>query len=192
MPRLVATLFLISAVALSSGEALAAGPVGVELGAKVGYGTSPGGAAVNPLGIGFGGRAGITVYGVYAGFDLVDYVGSGDGNGGRYHAIQLGGELGYGFKVHSVTVRPQIGAGGISLSGSVAGPTSPAIPTASSEYLEPGAVVLVSLGTVYLGVDASAFVIRSEPAYVLSGIQYSLTSSQTAAFAMHGQIGLRF
>jgi hypothetical protein len=192
IPRLLATIPLTCAVSLASREADAGGPLGAEVGAIVGYGTSPGGAAVNPLGVGFGGRAGITLFGLYAGLDVVDYAGSGDGNGGRYHAIQLGGELGYGFKVFPVTIRPQVGVGDLYLSGSVAGLTSPWLPTANCLYLEPGAVALVSIGVVYVAVDASALIVRNEPAYVLSGIQYNLTTSQTVAFTMHGQSGLKF
>ena len=113
--ELFAALLLTLAMALSPREAHAAAPVGFEVGAKVGYGTSPGGAAVNPLGLGLGGRVGITIAGLYAGLDVVDYLGSGDGNGGQYHAIQFGGELGYGFKIRSLTIRPQIGAGDVYL-----------------------------------------------------------------------------
>jgi hypothetical protein len=189
--RLVGLLATI-ALALSSEEARALGPIGLEIGTKVGYGTSPGGAAVNPLGLGLGVRAGLTLSGLYVGLSAVDYLGSSDGNGGQYHAIQLGGELGLGFKIHGVTIRPQIGAGDVSLSGSLAGLTSPGIPTAACLYVEPGVAALVSVGGVYLGVDAGALVIAGEPAYVLSGSQYVLTTSLAAAFAMHAQAGIKF
>jgi hypothetical protein len=190
--RLSASLLLTFATATSSREAHALGPLGVEVGAKVGYGTSPGGAAVNPLGIGLGGRVGLTLAGLYAGLDVVDYLGSLDENGGQYHAIQLGGELGYGLKVRAVVIRPQIGVGDVYLSGSVAGLTSPELPTALCLYVEPGLSVLVSLGVVYIGFDAGALMIRSEPAYVQSGSHYTLTTSLAAALTAHGQIGLKF
>jgi hypothetical protein len=191
--KLLAPILLSLAPALWCGESRARGHLGVEIGAEVGYGTSPGGTAVNPLGIGFGARAGITFYGLYVGVDAVDYLGSGDGNGGQYHALQFGGELGYGFKVRSLTIRPKIGAGEIYLLGSAAGLTSPAIPTDLSPYLEPGAVALISAGVVYIGIDAGALVIVSQPEYTQSGSQYTLTTeSFNTGFTMHGQIGLKF
>ncbi len=191
--KLVASVFLTVALTVApSSQAHALGPVGIEVGAKVGYGASPGGGAVNPLGAGFGLRAGITFVGIYVGADVVDYLGSGDGNGGQYHAFQYGGELGYGFKVGSVTIRPQVGAGGVYLFGSLAGLTSPAIPTAVSPYVEPGALVFASFGIVYIGVDAGALVLVSEPAYVQTGSQYTLTTGTNAGFTAHGQIGLKF
>jgi hypothetical protein len=179
-------------MALSPGEAHASGPVGFEVGAKVGYGTGFPEAAVNPLGIGLGGRVGITVFGFYVGLDAVDYLGSGDGNGGQYHALQSGGELGYGFKARSVTIRPQIGVGDIYLFGSAAGLTSPAFPTSICLYVEPGAALLISLGVVYIGIDAGALMILNEPAYVQSGSQYTLTTGLSTALTTHGQLGLKF
>src|SRR5208282_382729 len=99
--RLLGALLATLAIALSHRDARALGPVGIEMGAKVGYGTSPGGAGSNPLVIGLGGRAGITLFGIYLGGNIVDYLGSGDGSGGQWKALQCGGELGYGFKILS-------------------------------------------------------------------------------------------
>jgi hypothetical protein len=185
---LVAPLLSLLTTTLASREAQARSPLGVEIGADVAYGTSPGGAAVNPLGIGFGGRAGITLSGLYVGADAVYYLGSGDGNGGEYRALQLGGELGYGIKVGNVTIRPRIGAGDLYLFGSLAGLTSPALPTANCLYAEGGASLLVSTGVVFLGVEANALILPSEPAWNA----YVLTSSPAAAFTGGGEIGLRF
>lgn len=184
-----AALFSLLATTLSFREAHARSPFGVEVGAEIGYGTSPNNAAVNPLGVGFGGRAGITLFGLYAGAEAVYYLGSGDGNGGQYHALQLGGQLGYGIKAGTVTLRPQVGAGDLYLYGSLAGLTSPALPTVNCLYVEPGAALLVSAGRVFLGFDANALILPSEPAWNQS---FLLTSSLTVAFTAHGQIGLRF
>jgi len=190
--KLSTSLLATVAVALSSGDAFARGPVGVEVGAEAGYGTSPGGAAVNPLGLGVGGRAGLTLWGLYLGVEGVNYFGSPDGNGGQYHAVQFGGQLGYRIKISSVTIRPQVGVGDVYLFGSSAGVTSPALPTALCLYTQPGAVVFASFGALYVGVDASALLIVNEPAYVLSGSQYVFSTSLTVAFTAHGQIGLKF
>jgi hypothetical protein len=185
-------LLLLLAIVLPPWKASASGPVGFELGAKVGYGTSINGPAVSPLGIGFGGRAGITFFGVYLGLDVVDYLGTGDGNGGDYHAFQFGGELGYGFRIRAVTIRPQVGVGDVYLFGSVAGLTSPAFPPSLCLFGEPGITVLVSFGRVYIGLDAGALLILNEPAYVQSGSQYTLTTGLTTAVTTHAQIGIKF
>jgi hypothetical protein len=62
------------------GEARAVGPVDIEGGGTLGYGTNPS-HGPNPLGVGLGVRAGVNVYGLYAGVDLTYYFG-GSGNCG--------------------------------------------------------------------------------------------------------------
>ena len=183
--RLVAALLVTLTIALSSKEAHALGPIGIEVGAKVGYGASPGGASVNPLGIGLGGRAGITFFGIYAGGEILDYIGSGDGIGGTYHAIQYGGELGYSWTISVLTIRPQIGVGNISLSGSTL------YPSGSSLYLEPAAVALITIGIIYFGADVGALMITSEPAYGGAGNLTPTTNFQTG-LTVHGQLGISF
>jgi hypothetical protein len=187
--KLLAVLLTALATSLSPREAGAASHVGMELGAEVGYGASPNGAAVNPLGLGVGGRLGITVYGLYLGAEAINYFGSGDGNGGQYRAIQFGGQLGYGFKIRSLTIRPQVGGGDVYLTGSVAGLTSPALPTALCVYVEPSLALIGSIGAFFVGADAGALVLLSEPSWSQSNI---LTSSLALAFTAHGQIGLKF
>ena len=184
LAKLLGALLVTLTIALSSKEAHALGPIGIEVGAQVGYGSSPGGAAVNPLGIGLGGRAGITFFNIYAGAKIMDYIGSGDTVGGQYHALQYGGEIGYGFSISVLTIRPQFGIGDISLSG------SNVLPSGSSLYLEPGAVALITIGIVYFGADASALMITSEPAYGQGNLQ--LTTNFQTGFTAHGQLGLSF
>jgi hypothetical protein len=186
LAKLVGALLVTLTIALSSKEAHALGPIGIEVGAQVGYGASPGGAAVNPLGVGLGGRAGITFFNIYAGGKIMDYIGSGDTVGGQYHAIQYGGEIGYGFSISVLTIRPQIGVGNISLSGS----NRPDLPSGSSLYLEPGAVALITIGIVYFGADASALMITNEPAIGGAG-NVQVTNFQTG-FTAHGQLGISF
>jgi hypothetical protein len=197
--RLVGALVVALGIGLSSKDARALGPIGIEVGAKVGYGTDPGGAnspltgaSVNPLGVGLGGRAGITVFGIYLGGSIVDYLGSGDTLGGQYHALQYGGEIGYGFKILFLTLRPQIGLGNIQISDSapnvIAGA---AFPGGSSFYLEPGAVALLTFGIVYFGADINALIITAEPA-AGGGGNFTFNTSTHTALTVHGQLGLSF
>jgi hypothetical protein len=190
--KLAGALLVTLTIAFSSREAHALGPIGIEVGAQVGYGASPGGAPVNPLGVGLGGRAGITFFNIYAGAKIMDYIGSGDTFGGQYHALQYGGEIGYGFSISVLTIRPQIGVGNISLSGAAVGPDGqPVLPTGSSLYLEPGAVALITIGIVYFGADASALMITSEPAYGGPG-NFQITTNFQTGFTAHGQLGISF
>ncbi len=58
-------------------DAHALGPVDLEVGAKVGYATSPvSGGGTNPLGFGVGGRAGLAFLGgIYVGGNIMYYLG---------------------------------------------------------------------------------------------------------------------
>jgi hypothetical protein len=184
--RLLGAFLVALAIGLSTRQAHALGPVDIEVGAKVGYGTSPGGSSINPLGFGIGGRAGVQLFGIYAGGNIIRYIGSGDGLGGQLYALQYGGEIGYGFKISILTIRPQIGLGNITFSDSQAGSSS-----SSSFYLEPGAVVLISLGLVYIGADANALVVTQEPGIGQPGTA-SLNTSTSTGFTFHGQVGISF
>src|SRR5260370_21062545 len=53
-------------------KANALGPVDVEIGARAGVATSP----LGPLGFGIGGRGGVSILGLYAGIDVIDYLGA--------------------------------------------------------------------------------------------------------------------
>jgi hypothetical protein len=188
LPRLgsrvpvLSALLLALAIALSSKEARALGPVDIEAGAKVGAGTNPIGGPTNPLGVGIGGRAGIGIFGLYGGVNVVDYLGGGDGLGGTFHALQFGGELGYSIKLSILTLRPQIGLGNITFSDSTFSTSE------GSFYLEPGLTALLTLGIIYLGADANALIITSAP----NAGSLGLTTSTNTAFTAHGQLGVVF
>jgi hypothetical protein len=147
--------------AVMTRDAHAVGPVDIEVAPKFGYGSSPGndGFGFDALGIGLGGRAGVSIFGIYGGLNIVDYLGGtqplfpcpapgevGCGGGASGHTLMYGGELGYGFKLRLVTIRPQFGVGrsvayGLARNGGL--------------YLEPGVTVLLSLGPAFLGFDVS-------------------------------------
>jgi hypothetical protein len=77
------SVLLLAGAALSTlsvtRRASALGPVDIEVAAKVGGGTNPENnshdAGPNPLGFGFGGRAGVSVSGLYAGLSFGYYLG---------------------------------------------------------------------------------------------------------------------
>jgi hypothetical protein len=57
-------------------EAHALGPLSLEAGINAGYATSPDSAdAINPLGVGLGGRVGVSILGFYGGVDGEYYLG---------------------------------------------------------------------------------------------------------------------
>lgn len=151
-------------------DAHAFGPLDIEIAAKGGYGTAPNGGqgGPNPLGVGLGGRAGLSIFGLYAGVNVVDYLGGtvapiscppdpGAGvvcTGSSAHTLMYGGEFGYGFKISIVTIRPLIGVGSALVSGSASN---------SSLYLEPGVTGLLAFGIVIIGVDANSRSFRTRP-----------------------------
>ncbi len=185
--RLAGALLAAFVIVLSSKEAHALGPLDIEVGAKVGYATNPSSAPTSPnaLGIGIGGRAGVSIFGLYGGVNIVDYLG-GTNNGVSESALQLGGELGYSIKLTVLTIRPQIGLGNISFntSGSIAGISIPST-SSGSFYLEPGLTALITIGIIYFGADANALIITDAPA------PNAPAGTQTV-FTLHGQIGLTF
>src|SRR5207237_10223909 len=94
-------------------DAHALGPVDLEIGAKVGAGTTPTGDKINPLGFGLGGRAGVGIFGIYAGVSAMYYFGSSasDPNHRTGKAVLYGAEAGYTFKLAFLELRPQLGVG---------------------------------------------------------------------------------
>ncbi len=199
-------LLLSSAAALAifafCGKAHAMGPVDVEAGARLGFGSNPdiGGSNAsngpNPLGFGLGGRAGIAVLGIYGGIAVDYYFGETQNATSPVatasvseHALKYGAELGYGIKLLDIiTIRPQLGIGNFTLyysSGvAVLGAGASNGNNTSNLYLEPGLVGLVSLGTLFVGADANALIL---PDFTFGG----QTSTDTA-FTMHAQIGVKF
>ena len=188
LPLIVAGLVALTAAPM----ARALGPVDLEVAGKVGTGTTPFGPS-NPLSLGFGLRGGVSFFGVYAGLSFIDYIGSGESaaDGPAFsapHTLQYGGELGYGFKVGRVTIRPLVGLGNYveSTGGG---------PAASNLYFEPGGAVLVSFGPLLVGLDANALVLPSVYLYTgcngMGCTQMPVYKTETA-FTMHAQVGVRF
>jgi hypothetical protein len=171
------------AVAIAPKDAHALGPIGIEVGAVAGAGTTPGGYTTNPLGFGIGGRAGVSLFSLYGGLRIMDYLGGGDGVGGTFHALQYGGEVGYSIKLLDIfTIRPQVGLGNVTFSESTLNTSN------GSFYLEPGVLAQITLGLIYVGADANALIITNAP----GASALSSSTSTESAFTVHGQVGLSF
>lgn len=178
-------------------NAHALGPVDVEIGAKVGVGTSPannnnGVSVPNPLGFGIGGRAGVDFLGFYGGIQLMYYFGGSDTASFdgqsislKDHTFMYGVEAGYGFTLVDVlTIRPQVGIGNATLSsnGNISGALNVNANGASTSnlYVEPGVTGLISLGGWFVGADANLLFLPG------------LDDFSKVAFTLHGQIGVKF
>jgi hypothetical protein len=164
--RIAAPLAVAVGIAFAPKPAHALGPVGIEVGGKVGMATNPSGGT-NALGLGVGGRGGVSVFNIYLGFNIVDYLGSSSnvpGLSSSASALQYGGELGYSIKlVDIITIRPQVGLGNMafSQSGNVVGISYSLNP--SSFYVEPGVTGLITLGWFFFGADVNALIIPNYP-----------------------------
>lgn len=194
-------LFLVApALLLVARPALADLPLGVEVAAVGRGGEPPGGNPPNSLGLGLGVRAGVTLLGFYGGLSFVNYFGT-DGGG---HATLLGAVGGVGVElVKGVTLRGQLGAGWfsgtyvlailppgvVSLVGQPpAGPTLGVSTTSGNGlYLEPGFLLMFSLGSVLLGTDLSVLLIPSRDALMAKS-----AAPDDAAMTIGAQIGLIF
>jgi hypothetical protein len=174
-------LFFVLAVLGSTKQAHALGPVGLEAGAIVGYGTNPdSNAPTNLLGVGIGARAGVVLLdSLYGGVKIVDYLG-GSSDGVSYHSLQYGVDVGYGFSIPLLTIRPQVGIGSIGFTGSEGGVSA----TNSSVYIEPGVVGLIGLGILYVGADVNYMFIPSFP-------DGPGTTKGEGSLTIHGQIGIK-
>jgi hypothetical protein len=172
-------------------DAHALGPLDIEIAGKAGYGTNPdSGLGFNPLGVGLGGRAGLSIFGLYAGVNVVDYLGgsqpcppvmaTGACPNVSAHTLMYGGEFGYGFKISIITIRPQIGVGSALVSGSTSN---------STLYLEPGVTGLVAFGILIVGVDANLAIFPGSNQINSNG---TTSTTVTEAFTIHGQVGVRF
>jgi hypothetical protein len=144
----------------------ALGLLDVEIAAEAGYGI-PGIA-------GAGGRAGVSIFGLYGGVNVVDYF---------FHGfvactaacpypslLMYGGELGYGYTIGIVTIRPLLGVGRALILGNPQ--------NTSGLYLEPSVTGLVSFGHLFVGVDANLALF---PNWTFAD-----------AFTIHGQVGVKF
>lgn len=184
LARLVLSALL--AVALAEHEAHALGPVDVEVGARAGVATKPDSGGASPFGLGFGGRAGLSFFHVYAGLSGIHYFGSSSDlltpHGvvtSQYSSTLIGLEVGYSITLGpKVLIRPQLGIGNASFAFSDAA-------SQSHLYLEPGVTALLLLGNLYLGADANILAVP--------GIEQGDRGTRTyASLTAHGQIGLRF
>jgi hypothetical protein len=182
---LIATLvpaLSVLAIVASTKEAHALGPIGVEAGAVVGYGTNPdSNLPVNPLGVGLGLRGGVVLFdSLYGGVKVTDYLGGSVGPA-SIHALQYGLDVGYGFSIPLLTIRPQVGIGNVGFTTSIdnLGSTS-----SSYLYVEPGVTALIGLGLIYVGADANYMLVPGVS-------QGDGTSKTEGALTIHGQVGIK-
>ncbi|MGH7285572.1 MAG: hypothetical protein ACRELY_28965, partial [Polyangiaceae bacterium] len=170
-------------VSLASRDAHALGPVGIEAGARVGYGSAPSNfpsTSPNPLGVGLGARAGVDLFGFYGGLSLMYYLG-GSSNGFSDHSLMEGVDVGYNIKLAILTLRPMVSIGNFTVTGSYAGAST----NNSNLYFEPGVTGQISLGTFFVGADVNAL--------ILTGIQQTDGSKGTdTALTIHGLAGVQF
>jgi hypothetical protein len=182
------------AVLTAPTEAHALGPIDLEIAAKVGYANNPGSGDPNPLGVGLGGRAGVSFMGAYGGVNILYYFG-GTSNVNiasvSANSLLYGIEAGYGVTlVDILTIRAQLGVGNITISsnhsGSVGSVTASAPSSLNNLYLEPGLTGLLGFGTYFVGVDANLLILPSIAQQNGGG------SSTETCFTLHGQIGVKF
>ncbi|HXX66927.1 MAG TPA: hypothetical protein VEK07_07085 [Polyangiaceae bacterium] len=178
---LLATASLTIAILAFPAKAGALGPVDIEIGARAGIATN----AVAPLGFGIGGRGGVSIRDLYAGIDVIEYLGGTSTCEGctepsgappirqSQSALLYGFEAGYNFKFSLVTIRPQLGLGDFRLSACDGAPCAGAI--SNHFYLEPAVVGLVAIGILFVGVDGGAILFTPD-----------------SALEVHGQIGVTF
>ncbi len=180
---LLATAGLTVVILAFPAKADALGPVDIEIGARAGIAAGNVGA----LGFGIGGRGGVSIQGLYAGIDVIDYLRATTECGGcswplgaqpvmqSQSALLYGFEAGYNLKFSRVTIRPQLGMGDFRLSSAYGSPTPGPSAISNYVYLEPGVVGLVSLGVLFVGADVGAIVLPRGPG---------------AGLTVHGQIGV--
>jgi hypothetical protein len=194
----VSALLVGVATALVAYDAHALGPVDVEIGARAGLGTAPGGTSngPNPLGFGIGGRGGVSILGLYGGISGMYYLGAsqnasapGASSSFSVHSVLLGFEAGYGSKFGPLAIRGTVGVGNIEsdYSGSLMFGSQGGSGSSSNNglYVEPGVTGVLSLGMWFVGADANALIL---PDYH----GYDGSKSLEAAFTLHGQVGVTF
>ncbi len=189
------------ALALAAPSARALGPVDIEVAATGGYGTNPTSTAASPLGPGIGARVGASMLGFYAGAQVAGYFGSGTASVDGYKvtdsAVKVGGELGYGLRIATVTLRPRLGVGDLIVSTS---PTRTEAPcqlcqivvsvvrpsTQDDLYIDGGVTGLFALSRwFFAGADVDFLVIPNP-------IGGSCCDELETAFTVDAQLGARF
>ena len=137
-----------ASVLFSAHVASALLPLDVEIGAKVGGGTTPSdvaSGATNPLGFGLGGRAGVAFLGLYGGVSIAYYFGGSEtlpivgavvpAVSSSTHSLMYGFEAGYGtVLVNVLTLRAQVGIGNYTRTADIGSRSV----DSSNLYLEPG------------------------------------------------------
>jgi hypothetical protein len=150
-------------------------PLALELAAKAGYGS-------DTWNFGFGGRAGFAAFGIYGGASIGYYLGGTKDTCGieisGVHFLTYGGEIGYGFKIGFLTIRPLVGLG---LAQELFPMNENPGTSFSTFYFQPGGLVQVTIGHVIFGVDASALIPAVTPFTYIG-----------PTFMMNGQIGVTF
>ena len=180
---LLATASLTVGILAFPAKADALGPLDIEIGARAGVATG----SIGPLGFGIGARGGVSILGLYAGIDVIDYLGATATCGScssppgqtveqSRSALLYGVEAGYSFKISLVTIRPQVGLGNLRLSSAYGDPTLGPGASSNHVYFEPAVVGLVSLGMFFVGADFGALLLPSGP----------------DALTVHGQVGVTF
>lgn len=128
--------------------------------------------------IGFGARAGLTLpMSVYVGGTLIYHLGKTETTPlGDFTArvLYLGGEGGYDINAGPLTVRPNLGVGYASFTGSALGISS----STGKLAFWPGAVALFPIGNLFVGADAR---------YVLI-----VDASDANAFSLFATLGMNF
>lgn len=183
-PSLLVAVFLgLSCLRLAHADGLTE----LEFAARAGAATSPGWIA-NPYAFGFGGRAGLSIDGLYCGISALYYLGGSGGEAG-FHTLLIGLEAGYTLKLPHVWIRPQVGVGMGTFTEDVTdGVFNPPLSTSVGNiYVEPGVVVLVPIGPMFVGADANALIL---PGFTLA--TPDPRAKTYGSFSAHGQIGVFF
>lgn len=179
-----------------------------ELAAQGVYATPPIRGGITPFGAGFGARVGHGTTGVYVGVRGAYFLGGSEIDVAD-NAILGGAELGYGFRVGRLVVRPLVGLGGLRIThvdptqgGTVAGSArvrhgggvQPDVVSGASGasgasvytfWIGPALTALVAWDGAFVGVDTSMLVLPSV-AYAGGAPQTMLT------YTLGAQAGLRF
>ena len=180
-----APILALATLVTTEHDAHALGPIDIEAGLRAGFATKPSSNDANPFGLGIGGRAGVGIFHLYGGISAIHYFGEKQDITSQvgttrvsFSSTLLGLELGYSITaIPLLTIRPQLGIGNAAFSFQD--------DSTSHLYLEPGVVVLISLGLVYVGADANVLVVP--------GIDQGDGSTKTdTSFTLHAQAGIKF